>query len=208
MIRPTTLLKDMRQTRKRIRSIPFTRRLWTPSEDDAIKALVLEYGVKKWTLISQRLQQEYRIHGRSGKQCRERWHNHLNPAVKKGPLTPKEEKLVFEAQQEYGNKWADIAKLLEGRTDNVIKNHFYSTLRRQLRKILRIAQGDSAAEPKEVSVDYMVRVMREHSIPYTEFDNENVKNLLIHFEEILQKTAATEVVEEVKKPKIDQKYSL
>ncbi len=50
----------------------FTRRLWNDSEDEAIAALVVKYGTKKWTLISRKLQEEFGISGRSGKQCRER----------------------------------------------------------------------------------------------------------------------------------------
>ena len=51
---------------------PFTRRLWTEEEDDAITSLVEEHGIRKWTLISKRLHDQYHICGRSGKQCRER----------------------------------------------------------------------------------------------------------------------------------------
>ncbi len=51
----------------------FTRRLWNDDEDDAIIRLVDKYGIRKWTLISRKLQEEYQIHGRSGKQCRERY---------------------------------------------------------------------------------------------------------------------------------------
>ena len=48
---------------------------WTPSEDTTLKRLVLERGAKKWSKIAVELP------GRSGKQCRERWHNQVDPAI-------------------------------------------------------------------------------------------------------------------------------
>jgi len=51
----------------------FIRRLWTDKEDKAILKLTKEYGVKNWTLVAKKLQEEYHIYGRSGKQCRERY---------------------------------------------------------------------------------------------------------------------------------------
>ena len=76
-----------------------------------------------------------------------RWHNHLDPDIKKDPISANEEKMIFEAHKKYGNKWADIAKLMVGRyiqivffifidrSDNCIKNYYYSTLRKHLRRI-------------------------------------------------------------------------
>jgi len=108
-----------------------------------------------------------------------RWHNHLDPGVEKRPLTEAEEALIFEAQKHYGNKWANIAKLLKGRTDNVVKNRFYSTLRRQLRKVLRVKESNKLLEPGEITINYVRQIIKDNNVSYDVLDNENVKSYLV-----------------------------
>ncbi|CDP16160.1 unnamed protein product [Coffea canephora] len=99
---------------------------WSKEEDEIIIELVNKYGPKKWSTIAQHLP------GRIGKQCRERWHNHLNPGINKEAWTQDEELALIRAHQIYGNKWAELTKFLPGRTDNAIKNHWNSSVKKKL----------------------------------------------------------------------------
>ena len=91
---------------------------WTKQEDNKLLEIVRKTGPKNWRKIG-------KLMGvRIGKQCRERWHNHLDPQVDKTPFSAIENKLILTLHNKYGNKWATIAKHFEGRRANFIKNHW------------------------------------------------------------------------------------
>lgn len=99
---------------------------WLPEEDNLLRQLVAKFGPKRWALIASH------IPGRAGKQCRERWLNHLDSRVVKSDWTPDEDAILLDAQQRVGNKWSEIARGLPGRAENAVKNRFNSLITKRL----------------------------------------------------------------------------
>ena len=104
------------------------RHPWTAKEDAALKRITEERGTKAWSAIARDLNNQ--IHNgvplRRGKQCRERYYNHLSSGLKKGEWDNEEDQYIIDMQGQIGNKWSEIAKGLPGRTENQVKNRWKS----------------------------------------------------------------------------------
>ncbi|CAN0338807.1 unnamed protein product, partial [Pylaiella littoralis] len=97
---------------------------WTAQEDEVVRSAVTKAeAAGSWSRVAGLLP------GRLGKQCRERWCNHLDPSVKKTKWTTHEDEVLFNAQRFFGTRWCEIAKFLPGRTENAVKNRYNSSAR-------------------------------------------------------------------------------
>lgn len=99
---------------------------WTREEDEIIVNYVREHGAKNWRNLG------IILPGRIGKQCRERWRNHLDPSINHSPWTQDEDSRLLELHQQFGNHWVQISKLMSNRSENSIKNRWNSVLKKQV----------------------------------------------------------------------------
>uniref|UniRef100_A0A1J3JB73 Protein ODORANT1 n=1 Tax=Noccaea caerulescens TaxID=107243 RepID=A0A1J3JB73_NOCCA len=103
---------------------------WTVEEDKKLINFILTNGHCCWRALP-------KLSGllRCGKSCRLRWINYLRPDLKRGLLSEYEEQMVIDLHAQLGNRWSKIASHLPGRTDNEIKNHWNTHIKKKLRKM-------------------------------------------------------------------------
>ena len=131
---------------------------WSKQEDKLLMDWVKKNGEKHWTKCSEV------IIGRSGKQCREHWNNSLNPNVKKGQWTSEEDFLIMYFYKKYEGSWKEIINLFQRRTENSIKNRFFSQLR-------KIASENLNSEEKRLTS----KIKLETLLKYLDIATNNAK---------------------------------
>ncbi|GMI99727.1 hypothetical protein HRI_003642000 [Hibiscus trionum] len=99
---------------------------WTAEEDTLLTHYIDGHGAGRWNMLAKCAGLK-----RTGKSCRLRWLNYLNPDVKRGNLSLDEQILILELHSQLGNRWSKIAEHLPGRTDNEIKNYWRTRVQKQ-----------------------------------------------------------------------------
>ena len=151
-------------------------RSWTEKEDSVLKQLVQIDGnnCHDWTDIAQA------IGGKNGKQCRERWFNHLRPGLRFGPWSEEEELMLIEAHSRLGPKWKALSDIIAWRSEVNIKNHWNSTLRRT--KTTTEGQREPSALENYVC-DYSACLERGHAPPVRHSESRNDLVAKVSFQE-------------------------
>ena len=118
------------------KQVPAFRRMFTAEEDELIKRLFEEEGIRNWAEIAEK------IEDRTPKQCKDRYNNYLSPGIKNLPWTQEEDQRLLQKIQEFGHKWTKIVQFFPGRGSNNIKNRWHKVLSKEF-------QSNESSEKKE-----------------------------------------------------------
>ncbi|KAM7515860.1 hypothetical protein LguiA_005443 [Lonicera macranthoides] len=143
---------------------------WTCEEDKTLINFILTNGHCCWRALP-------KLAGlkRCGKSCRLRWTNYLRPDLKRGLLSESEENLVIQLHSQLGNRWSKIASNLPGRTDNEIKNHWNTHIKKKLKK-MGIDPLTHKPLPPTTPIDEPKEQLEEQQeVQYQEMDQINEK---------------------------------
>ncbi|XP_060170794.1 myb-related protein 305-like [Lycium barbarum] len=168
---------------------------WTTEEDKLLIEYVKLHGEGRWSSVAT-------VAGlkRNAKSCRLRWVNYLRPDLKKGQITPNEEKIILELHAKWGNRWATIARNLEGRTDNEIKNYWRTHFKKNLRQAINC--NDKAIHILEDQMKSLVHTYNSQQLEGVESRQESDQNMNVSKSEFLQALNDSQLEESLDKVEI------
>ncbi|XP_050225523.1 transcription factor MYB106-like [Mercurialis annua] len=141
---------------------------WTPEEDEKLIAYIRSHGIRSWKQmpVSAGL-------SRSGRSCRAHWMNHLRPDIKRGNFTLEEDQTILNLYSVLGNKWSAIATHLPGRTDDDVKNHYNTHLKKVHTRQLRQGNRTFLFEDEQMSMSAIGGDDNSYSTSYSDHQAES-----------------------------------
>eukprot|EP00826_Nyctotherus_ovalis_P065869 TRINITY_DN9699_c0_g1_i6.p1 TRINITY_DN9699_c0_g1~~TRINITY_DN9699_c0_g1_i6.p1 ORF type:complete len:382 (-),score=75.82 TRINITY_DN9699_c0_g1_i6:232-1377(-) len=154
--------------KRRIKNAP--RQMWVAKEDQLLLETLKIPAKMTWNQIAETMTRRDPETTKTGKQCRERFRNYLDPAILEKPWTKNEKTLFILLHRHYQNHWGEIAKYYMGRSDISIKNLFYAYMRRVLKKVKNgFVLSDITAKPKKVlKMYYILSLINDKYLPTLE----------------------------------------
>ncbi|KAG5254455.1 Myb-related protein [Salix suchowensis] len=153
---------------------------WTIEEDHKLMNFILCNGIQCWRMVP-------KLAGllRCGKSCRLRWINYLRPDLKRGGFTKMEDNQIIQLHSRLGNRWSKIASHFPGRTDNEIKNHWNTRIKKKL-KVLGVdpvshnpieqTANDVSGEENETAQESISLIEQEESMEVKSEDQDQAKS--------------------------------
>jgi Myb-like DNA-binding protein FlbD len=169
------------------------RQKWLELEDKKLEILIKDNVERDWDKVAKDLE-AFKIY-KNGKQCRQRWDHHLNPDLSKKKWSLEDNKKLFDLHQKFGNKWKVISEYFPGRTDNIIKNQFFSLVRKGLRISRKMLGKNSNTEvinkikPKALSQFISKSILVDIPISKNLSENKKISKKKISINHFLRKYA-------------------